>query len=338
MKKKDKTDKMVKEEKPEKAKERVKKEKSKQYVMKKNTGMKVLRIILWLMLTFVFLRGIAAIFKPDKEEAVNQMISEFKENYNDFTSLNDEAMAFAQNFVREYLTYEIKGEEEYKNRLQPYVASGFFNSGAVNDFTATAEAVYVQAYRMEDYTDAQKDVYVLAKVAYTTRTLQEDQTYTTSTSTNQIVLKVPIYCEKGAYVVESLPLVVSDSVAIEKYAVSEYYGNSLPDAQAEAIKTSVENFLKAYFEQDASVINYYLASSADKDEFTGLDGRFTFAGIDSIKSYQGESGIICLVEFKIKDTQNNAKLLQKVNFSIQENGGKYYIKSMDTRTGNLNIK
>ena len=40
---------------------------------------------------------------------------------------------------------------------------------------------------------------------------------------------------------------------------------------------------------------------------------------------------------KIKDTQNNAKLLQKVNFAIQENGGKYYIKSMDTRTGNLNI-
>lgn len=332
-----KKEKEIKQEKAPKIKTREKKEKSKQYVMKKNTGMKVLRILLWVMLTFVFVRGIMAIFKPDKEEAVNRMISEFKENYNDFTSLNEEAMAFAQNFVREYLTYEIKGEEEYKNRLQPYVASGFFNSGAVNDFTATAEAVYVQAYRMEDYTDTQKDVYVLAKVAYTTRTLQEDQTYTTSTSTSQIVLVVPIYCDKGAYVVESLPLVVSDSMAIERYTVAEYYGNSLPDAQAEAIKTSVENFLKAYFEQDASVINYYLASSADKDEFTGLDGRFAFVGIDSIKCYQGESGIICLVEFKIKDTQNNAKLLQKVNFAIQENGGKYYIKSMDTRTGNLNI-
>lgn len=308
------------------------------YVMRKNTGMKVLRVLFWGMLAFVFVRGVVSILKPDKEEAVSRMISEFRSNYSDFTNQNNEVMSFAQNFVNEYLTYSIRGEEDYKRRLEPYVASSVLSSH-INDLTAAADAIYVQAYRMEDYSQSQKDVYVLAEVEYTTRKLEADQTYTAVTSRNQLVLKVPVYCEGGAYIVENLPLIVSDAVNLEKYVAEEYYGTTLEDSKAAAVETSVQNFLKAYFEQDESVINYYLATSADKEAFSGLHGRFAFLGIDAIKSYQDAGGdIVCLVEFQVQDSENNVKMLQKINLAIQENGGRYYITAMNARTGNLNIK
>lgn len=315
-----------------------KEKKPKYYIMRKNTVMKVLRVIFWVMLIFIFIRGVITIFRPDKEDEVSRMISEFKENYNNFTNQNTEIMSFAQNFANEYLTYEARGEADYKKRLEPYMSSAVL-SGHINDFAAAADAVYVQAYRMEDYSENQKDVYVLAEVEYTTRKLEADQTYTTATSRNELVLKVPVYCENGAYIVESLPLIVSDDVNLEKYLPEEYYGTTLEDSKAASVKTSVQNFLKAYFEQDESVINYYLAASADKTAFSGLHGRFAFIGIDTIKIYQDAGGdIVCLVDFQVQDTENDVKMMQTVNLTIQESGGKYYITAMNARKGNLNIK
>lgn len=325
----------AKKEKAEELKE-PKKSKSDAYVMKKNTGMKIMRVILWIILAFVFVKGIFSIFQRDKTEVMEQMIQDFKENYSDFTSQNEEVTAFAQNFVREYLTYEVRGEEEYKERLKQYVAANFFRE-SVLDFKASAEAIYVNAYRMEDYSGMQKDVYVQAEVQYVKRVLQQDgQTYTEEYSRKPITLKVPVYCAEGAYVIESVPLVVSDSVYLEQYAPEDYYNTAVSEEEAAAIRLSVENFLRAYCEQDKSVINYYLDSSADKSEFEGLEGRFTYQEISKIRSYQYNGIIICLVEFKIQDKGNDAVMLQKINLTMRETGGKYYIESMDTRTGNIN--
>ncbi len=319
---------------------KIKKPKSTQYVLRKNKGMKALRIILWVILIFLFIRGVVSCFKTDTEEQAIQMITEFKENYNDFTNQNTEIMSFAQNFVKEYLTYEIRGESDYKKRLQEYVGANILNSTNINDFSASAKAIYVQSYRIEAYSENQSDVYVLADVEYTSQTLADDgKTYITESSIKQMSLSVPIFHQNGKYIVESLPLVVTDSVQIDTYMVEEYYGTAISDVMSEKIEKSIDNFLKAYFEQDESVINYYLSTDADKDKFTGFHGRFTYAGMDSIKCYRdvGED-IICLVEFRIQDKENGVKMLQKINLFVQESGGKFYIESMGTRTGNLNIQ
>lgn len=311
------------------------KQKSESYVMKKNTSLKVLRVVFWGMIVFIFFKGVLSCFQRDRADEVSAMIRDFKASYSRFTSENEEVMAFAQNFVREYLTYSARGEDDYKNRLKEYVSSNFFNE-STQDFTAAAAAIYVQAYRMEDYTENQKDVYVQAEVEYTRRVLQDGTNYTEEVNRQPVTLKVPVYCNNGTYAIESLPLVVSDSV-LEKYSAEDYYGSSLSEADTARIKTSVDNFLKAYCEQDESVIDYYLDTSADKTEFSGLNGRFTYQGISDIKCYQGTTDIICLVKFKIQDTGNNAKLLQKINLIIQQSGERYYIKEMNTRTGNLKL-
>ena len=62
-----------------KEKKVVKKEKDDSYVMKKNTGMRVLRAIFWLILFFIFFRGVVQIIKPDKVSEISRIINEFKE-------------------------------------------------------------------------------------------------------------------------------------------------------------------------------------------------------------------------------------------------------------------
>lgn len=309
------------------------------YVLRQNRGMKVARIVFWVMLIFIFIRGVATIFKPDNDDVVKKLIQDFKADYSEFSNQNAEVMAFAQCFAKEYLTYQVRGETDYKQRLTPYVTSAFLNN-AINDCKGTARATYVEAYRVEEYSENQVDVYVLAEMEYESRILGEDgRTYTTEISTSQIVLKVPVYMQDNFYIVENLPLMVTDSQLLTGYKVPEYTGTALSEEKTDKVTISVKNFLKAYFEQDDSVINYYLSGIADKEDFSGLDGRFSFIEIETINCYQEEGGdIICLVTFKIKDTENNVEMLQKINLFMQESGGKFYINSMDTRTGNLNIQ
>lgn len=318
---------------------REKKKEEPVYVLRQNTGMKVARIVFWVMLVFIFIRGVATIFKTDNEDVVKQMIQDFKADYSDFSNQNVEVMAFAQSFAKEYLTYELKGEVDYKQRLQPYVTASLLN-GDINDCKATARATYVEAYRIEEYSQNQVDVYVLAEMEYESRNLGEDgKTYTTEITTSQLVLKVPVYMQDGLYIVESLPLMVTDSQLLTGYKAEAYSGTTLSESKVDKVTISVSNFLKAYFEQDDSVINYYLSSDADKADFAGLDGRFTFEEIETINCYQETGGdIICLVTFKIKDAENNVEMLQKINLFMQESGGKFYINAMGTRTGNLNIQ
>ena len=315
------------------------KQKSEGYVLKKNAGMRILRYAAWAMLVFVFIRGVVTIFAPDKEMEVRHLIAEFQDELNESKELNNEAMAFAQNFAREYLSYQTKGEQEYRERIKPYVSREVYNQSNIFDFKSSASASYVQAYRMEQYGDKQLDVYVLAEITYTQNVLAEDKsTYITENKKCCTVLKVPLYADKGRYVVEALPVFVSDENGMEQYGVQDYVGTGMKDSDKKNVETAVKNFLKAYYEQDETVIDYYLSKEADKSTFEGLAGRYTFEKIVSLSCYQEQDAdIICLLEYQIKDSVNSAVMMQKVNLQVKKDGGRYYIVTMDARTGNLQI-
>lgn len=320
-----------------KAKEpRAKKVKTEAYILRKNTAMVVLRAVFWGMLIFAFIRGVIDIFKPEDDTKVEYMIQNFREDFSEFNNQNAEVMSFAQNFAMEYLTYEKNGEVDYSKRIEPYISPNITASN-LYDFSNAAKAVYAQAYRVDEYSQNQVDVYVLAKVEYSRRVMIDEESYTTETTEKELILSIPVYMSGGAYVVESVPLLVSDTMYLEEYAPEEYYGTTISESMSNQIKTSVNNFLKAYCEQEESVINYYLSPKADKSVFAGLDAAFTFEGIESFKCYQ-ETGddIVCIVSYEIRDIENDVSVLQKINLSIQESGGKFYINDMDTRTGNLN--
>lgn len=332
--------------KPKKPKvEKAKTPKTEEYVLKKNTGMRVLRIILWMMLVFIFIKGVISIFqKEDGIDEVNAIISNFRQEFASVKDENEELLSFAQNFCREYLTYRIGEKEDYAERIREYVSGTVYNNGSLVDFKANALCTYINAYRKEEYAPGQYDVYVYAVVEYEKQILNEDgQTYTTDITQAETTMIVPVYVSDGSYIVEDIPFFVEDSVAADSYAEQNYSGGTAVTdaAKAEAVKTSVSNFLTSYYMAEQSVIDYYLASTADRSKFSGLNGRYRFEYIDNFICYQNTDGsVLAIVCFVITDVQNDAQLYQEFNVLLKEDqaSGRYYILDMNTRSKNIRME
>lgn len=314
------------------------KSKENDYVVKRNNYLMILRILIWGILLFFFVRGVAISLQPTDEQQITRTITNFKQEFATFKGENEEIMAFAQNFAREYLTYTAKGDKDYKNRLQPYISRTINNLPNINNFSDSAAATYVQAYRKEQYGPNQYDVYVLADVSYKSAASDEYGSTVVTTTTMPTHLKIPIYAGNGAYIVEDLPIFVSDSMLLGDYQTSSAIaGTRASEAEVADIKTALLNFFSAYYEADQSVIDYYLSPAADKSTFWGLNGRYRFDRIENLTCYSPNSGeYLCLVGLYIRDSMNDAVLYQEYNLSIRSEGTRYYIQDMNTKTINLN--
>lgn len=311
-------------------------EKNRDTVVRKNTCLRISRIVLWGMLLFFFGKGVVYTFRPDTVTQAQILINEFEQELEDKKTLDTEVAAFAQNFAQEYLTYTAREDSEYQERLKKYMGNN--NTLASLELAnGSAKAVYVEAYRMEPYAEKQWDVYVLAQVEYTTTQISEESSYEVVTQTEQTCLKVPVYVDAGNMIIEDLPLFVHDNQLAEEYHKQDYVGTSLEETDQKEITTSVTNFLTAYYEQDKTVIEYYLSQNADKERFLGLNGRYQLEQVKRLNCYQepDQPSIICIVELKISDPINGAKLNQRLHLKLLQADGRYYIESMDTRTGNL---
>lgn len=318
---------------------RKRKEGGREHTLRKNTLMRAARALLWGMLLFIFVRGLIYTFRPDTVTEARQLIDEFNRELETSKKLDSEISAYAQNFAREYLTYAARGETDYKARLKAYMGNAASLS-SLEPAANSATAVYVQAYRMEQYAAHQWDVYVLAEVEYRGGSREaSEQTEAVRTESARTCLKVPVYEKDGYMIVEELPVLVNDDILLQDFTRPEYTGTSLAEREAKEVSASVTNFLKAYYGQDKTVIDYYLSQTAEKDRFTGLSGRYQFDRINSLKCYreEGQPYIICIAEFRVTDPMNGTGLLQRLNLKVLQADGRYYIQSMDTRTGNLDV-
>ncbi len=302
-----------------------KKQKERIFKIKNIAPYRVARIVLWVMIGFIFLRGVVEIIKPTDQKKVESTIDNFLKDFSEFKGENEEIMAFAQNFTKEYLTYEEKNEDNFKARIRPYVSDKLYNTQDLLEFKGWSECEYVAAYRKEQYSEHQYDVYVKAQVNYGDRI-------------DNTTLRVPVYAGNGAYIVEGIPMVVEDSMLLANYSQTEYKGDPVTDAEVTSINVSLENFFKAYYEDTADVIEYYLAKDAKKTHFIGLYGRYTFDKINDLKCYhpEGQQDIIAIVSITVKDSDNGNTLQQEFNITITNYDGRYYLKDINTKTQNLN--
>ena len=315
-----------------KEKVKVKKEKDDTYILKKNTGMAVLRVVFWMMLIFVFARGFYQIVKPDKISEIETIIQNFEESQKKIGDTPEEVMKFAQDFAKEYLTYNINGESEFKERIKPYVSNRIYNTSAIYSFKNAAKAAYVDAYKKELYAEGQYDVYVTAEVEYQI-TLETGEK---ETKLDNCTLKVPVIVTDNGFCVESVPMfVVDETRRDETYNPAESsFGISI---NAQEITPALTNFLDAYYAQDQSMINYLLTTSADKSKFIGLNKRYIFQKLENVTAYMtnGDKEIICMVKVKIQDSINSEIVYQEFNIRMVKNGDKYYIQDMDSRVSGV---
>lgn len=316
----------------------LKKDKEELYILRKNTAFKVLRILIWSMLCFFFIRGVVVSIRPDPTSKINGIIKKFQEDLSMYQNQNGEIMAFAQNFVKEYMTYEAGEEFDYVDRLKPYASETITNTAYRFPGGSTATVLYSAAYKQTQYSPTQYDVWVLTTVSYTSKMISDDGIASETITEDTVILKVPISVSGNRYIVEDYPAFVADDQKAV-YEKKAYTGKESTDEIKNSVELALSNFFKAYYESDQSVIDYYLSPDADSSKFIGLKGRVSFERIDELRVYyrneNSTTDFLSMVTLSVKD-KNNAVVTQHYNLHIVYKDKQYYVVDMNVRSTNLN--
>lgn len=311
------------------------------YKIKRTTGMYVARAIFWAMLAFVFIRGVVTIFRPDPREDVNTAIATFKAEAVRHEQEYDRITAFAQDFAYYYLSYEDGKEEEYINNLNRYIINGLATFPKVAS-GAKAEVLYINAYKKEKYSENSFDVWVVAKVEYTGRTVikQEDEDteiISDTTRTKEIILQIPIDMVEEKLIVTGLPIYITDNSKIDNYKEPTIKLSAVDTKTTEQIKISLNDFYSVYYGGKQSTIEYYLDAAAERKDFQAIT-TVEYSSINEIHAYYlndvSDSSYIVETTIKVVD-ESGTELLQTHTFLINKKDSRFYILKMGTKAQNL---
>ncbi|MBP0980981.1 MAG: conjugal transfer protein [Oscillospiraceae bacterium] len=318
--------------------EQMKKDKENLFILRKNTSLRIGRFLIWTMMTFIFIRGVVTCIQPDPRTEVNRAIQDFKAELDSFQSLDSELLAFAENFAVRYFSYQSGGEAEYSDSLKAFAAPQVSNIGIDIPNGAACRVLYANAYRKEQLSENQYDVWVMLELEYTTERRLDEGGYATQTTTEQTIIRIPVMEKNGRYIVEDLPAFANDDSTIKKYSPESFNGGSeCNDTIRKSVRQALTNFFIAYCRDEQGVINYYLSPKANQADFIGLNGRVQFTKIDSLSVYpipNETDRFIALVNLSMRD-KNGMTLPQSYHIELLYRDDQFYIETMNLRTHNI---
>ncbi len=310
--------------------------KTKENKLNKTAGLKVLRILIWMVLAFIFIRGTITLIRPDPVSAMQKKEDNFMTKVSSTNAFENKAFSFAQNFAKDYMTHIPNDEASYKQRILKYMQQDLAESVKFDDNDYTT-VLYSQAYDIKKYSDTQYDVFVYLRVQYKTENKSVPQidpnNIQYNISENDVYLDVPVAYTNN-FVVEDVPAVVA--APTKGYIESNSYnGNSASDSVNSDVQTDLNQFFKAYYEQNQTQVDYFLDLDSGQT-VNALNGRYTFDKLDKVTTYSTKSQnvYLAIVEFNVKDVNGNS-LPQKFNVKITNKNSKYYINQLNTRSINI---
>lgn len=260
------------------------------------------------------------------------------------------AKAFAQNFIKDYFTYQNRDIDEYLTRLKRYctdrLAGEMIESVILKE---SANAPYVQAVDVAEYAKNQYDVTVVADVLYTkvkpvpssSSASLESGTATTATQNettkSTFYITVPVWSDgQGGFVVEDMPMLIAPGKAAG-YERQDFSGTSASEEEKIAAQQMLNDFFKTLYSETQNKIDYYLADNADKQKFASLElnGSMTFEKIENLALYKTSSTdeFIGIVSIKMVDV-NGTEFRQRFNIRLIKKD-KFFAKDINTRTYNF---
>ncbi len=319
---------------PKPAKPKPERSRSEVQTLRKAQGMRIARVILWVMLAFVFFRGVVAIFQGGMNDPT-ETVEKYRREAMASQTRSEQLLPFAEDFARDYLTYSPGGDQEYRQRLKAYAPDSLFS--AVRIGNSAAEAVSATAYRHEPYSDTQEDVWVRLTVRYTTKERVADTGETMETrQLLETTLKVPVACTGSGFIVEDYPAFVADERKTTDWTAENYSGTSADRDTREAVEAALTGFFRAYYGDDQGVIQYYLTPDAEAGDFLAVGGRVEFQRVSECKVYipEGTGTLVAIVGVEVKDA-NGLTLPQRFHMELLRQDGQFHVKSISTRTKNI---
>ncbi|MCL1832812.1 MAG: conjugal transfer protein [Oscillospiraceae bacterium] len=308
--------------------------------IRKKSGMIALRVVLWGFIGFIFLRGVITSVRPDTAGEALKVVRNFRTELSNVQMLDGEIQAFAEQFAVEYLTYVAGGEDDQRARLSRFAVTAVIDAANSRLAKGSSSApLYVNAYRKEAYSDTQYDVYVAALVQYTRQGDKDDDgEIPIITESQRATLRIPVAFDNNRYIIEGTPQFVNDDVKWHEYEVEAFSGKEVSDNKRKELSAFLNDFFKAYYEENQGLVDVFLDPNADKSGMQGLSGLLTFDKIDGGLMYHTENAneLIALMTLYVTDRNDN-QVQQNFTVSLIEQDGRFFVSRLDTRINNLNI-
>lgn len=300
---------------------------------------RVLRIIFWILIAFLIIKGAVSLLHRTSSDSVENVVQQKILQSEKQAQIRSEAAAFAEEFSEEYMTYKVGDTEGYQKRLSKYLPSYLSSTGLNISGKCDVQAVEATTISSDFYSENQVNVDVRVKVEYLEKTDNSGSqnnnvsTQTSSQVYNDIFLRVPIIQNGGKYIVEDMPMVIP-SQDVATLNVKNYSGNTADDENAD-IKVMLQSFLKTYCEGNDTELNYFMSDS--KANIKGLKGSFKFKEIDDVKSFymNDKNTYLVLCSYTVVDSNSSQEFKQDLHINVIKKDGRYYIKNFDTRSINL---
>lgn len=305
--------------------------------LKRNIGIKILKIVIWVIFIFFAVRGAMALVKPDPINEMKANEKKFQEKIAKDSAIEERSFAFAEDFAREYFTLFDGKYDDYKNRLNGYMLRDVVER---LDTKGCMEVQSVSAYDFKRYSDNQLDIFlhavVLYKVEVKSQTPTKDELelknkeYTTSK--RDIYIDIPIYYTNAReMVVEDIPLIVSKPSIANIDEVKYLSNDTLSGNSVNEVRNSLTEFFKSYYQETQTQVDYFLTVPGS---IRGADGQYKFNSMDECTVYDlGNGTYKAIVVLKVDDVGKVFR--QQVNVNLIYKNDRYMIDSLDTRGKNL---
>lgn len=293
----------------------MKKEKKVKVSKIKSTRMRTAgKILLWIMLGAVFIKGAADIIMGNTISKQREALETYMAVVSSEQELRDGSMAFAEEFVREYLTFDGELGSDYENRIAAYTARNLRIEAPDEGVAITVIAVNAVDVQLLDGNRVNVTVTVEAQIGK---------------MTTKFNLKVPVVSSGGRYAVDEYPQIMPDMEVADVGAASgTISGTEVSNSEKDQITSVVESFCKVYYGGSDNDLLYYVSEGSG---ITNTVDGMEFERIDNLRAVYVAETDNYVIDVKIKVANSGVALPQHLYLTAERDGDRFYIKKIDTR-------
>jgi len=286
--------------------------------IKLKTFGRIVLIILWICLIFLTTKGIISILNPNKLSKEDIKIETSKNTASKI--IEDNAVSFAENFTKEYLSY-YGDEDEYKKRISLFTSNNL-------DFENTTpfNVTYVNA--INHYWSGKNTILVDCVIRGSVYNPEgKDKTVVKIPDEKVYYLRIAVSVFDGNFLISDYPTFISSPSKIQLETTNNIDGTELDDENKKNnIKNVITSFLTAYNRGQNTEMKYFAENLQIKESGKPFD----FESLKDIQINWNEKD-----EFYVKTSyyvsKDGSRFTQNMEFKLKMKTDKYIITKYNTK-------
>lgn len=272
------------------------------------------KILLWILLVAVFFKGAADIIMGNTLSKQREALENYMTAIRAEQALKDGSMAFAEEFVREYLSFNGDLSSDYESRVAAYTAKDL-HIEAPEEGTAisviAANAVDVQLLDKNHV-----NVTVVVEAQFGRRI-------------GKFSLQVPVASAGDLYAVDEYPQIVPGMETADVGAAGSLTdGTEVSNDENDQIMSVVESFCKVYYGGSDSELMYYVS---EKSGIVNTVDGMEFEEIDALRASYVAASDVYVIDTRIKVANSGVILPQHLYLMAEKDGDRFYVTKISTR-------